>query len=121
MLRVLDLTKGKQLAMLTRNTRFFCSINIDATNILFLLIPMFVLFAAFLVFLSIGCTAVRCRNNEYLNPDWVDPHDWKSDQDPLQQLCPQTQPHEHSAKSEYLRLVNSFFNPDEFRVRSSFI
>lgn len=81
---------------------------------------MFILFTVFLVFLLIGGTIVRCRNNEYLNPDWVDPHDWKGDRDPLQQLCPQTQkcePCEHTAKSEYLRLVNSFFDENKFRVR----
>lgn len=85
---------------------------------------VFTVFLVFLVFLSIGCTIARCRNSEYLNPDWIDPHDWTGDRDPLQQLCPKTQncePCEHSAKSEYLRLVNSFFNLNEFRVRNIFI
>lgn len=70
--------------------------------------------------MTIGFTAVTCRNKEYLNPDWVDPHDWSVDKDPLDNLCPQTQackPCENSAKPEYLRLVNSLFNPKEFRVR----
>lgn len=69
--------------------------------------------------MAIGLPAVRCRNNEYLNPEWVDPHDWTIDRDPLDKLCPQTQackPCENTAKSEYLRLVNSLFNPSEFRV-----
>ncbi|XP_055304634.1 uncharacterized protein LOC129569618 [Sitodiplosis mosellana] len=67
-------------------------------------------------------TAVRCRNTEYLNPEWVDPHDWTVEKDPLNKLCPQTQtgkPCENSAKSEYLRLVNSLFNPSEFRFDES--
>ena len=62
-------------------------------------------------------TAVRCRNSEYLNPEWVDPHDWTVDKDPLDKLCPQAaKPCESSVKSEYLRLVNTLFKPNEFRV-----
>lgn len=54
-----------------------------------------------------------------MNPEWIDPHDWTVDKDPLKQLCPQTEtckPCTNTAKSEYLRLVNSLFNPNEFRV-----
>lgn len=73
-----------------------------------------------LVLFWIGATVVRSHKNEYLNPEWVDPHDWTKDKDPLQKLCPQSdlcKPCEKTFKSEYLRLVNSLFNPSEFRVR----
>lgn len=54
-----------------------------------------------------------------MNPEWVDPHDWTVQKDPLQKLCPKSEPCkpcEITAKSEYLRLVNSLFNSNEFRV-----
>ncbi|XP_031636671.1 uncharacterized protein LOC116349398 [Contarinia nasturtii] len=82
--------------------RAFCFIKVQAVLVLF----------------CISATVVRSRNNEYLNPEWVDPHDWTKDKDPLQKLCPHSElckPCENTVKSEYLRLVNSLFNPNEFR------
>lgn len=74
-----------------------------------------------LVVLTIGlCTAVRCRNKEFLNPEWIDPHDWTTAKDSIPNCEPQStesKPCEPSVKSEYFRLVNSLFNPNEFQVR----
>lgn len=63
---------------------------------------------------------VRCRNKEFLDPEWVDPHDWTTAKDSIQNCGSQStesKPCEHSVKSEYFRLVNSLFNPSEFQVR----
>lgn len=68
-----------------------------------------------LVLFTIVFTVVRCRNREYLNPEWIDPHD----REPVHKLRPQAdlcEPCDNAAKSEYLRLVNTIFNPNEFRV-----
>lgn len=57
-----------------------------------------------------------------MDPNWVDPHAWSNDEDPLSQLCPkseQCKPCDNKAKPEYLRLVNFFFDPDAFRVSLS--
>lgn len=57
-----------------------------------------------------------------MDPNWVDPHAWSNDEDPLSQLCPkseQCKPCDNKAKPEYLRLVNFLFDPDAFRVSLS--
>lgn len=59
-------------------------------------------------------------HNQYMNPEWEDPHDWSADRDPLHKMCPQNspcKPCENTVKTEYMRLVNSLFDPNEFRVR----
>lgn len=69
--------------------------------------------------MTIGFVVVKSNSKQYMNPEWVDPHDWSIDRDPLHKLCPQTEackPCENTAKGEYLRLVNSLFDPKEFRV-----
>lgn len=67
-----------------------------------------------------ACIAISsCVANEYMDPEWIDPHAWSRDDNPLAQLCPQSQPCkpcEQTAQAPYLRLVNSLFNPSEFRV-----
>lgn len=73
----------------------------------------------FLVFSTIGFVVVSCRDHKYLDPQWIDPHDWSKNRDPLDELCPKTEackPCEKTARSEYLRLVNTIFDPSEFRV-----
>lgn len=80
--------------------------------------------AGFLVVLFVCFVVVRCRNHEYLNPEWVDPHDWSADKDSLRRLCSEAQPCkpcEKTAKNEYSRLVQSIFNPQLFRVRFNYL
>lgn len=81
------------------------------------MIIFFILVQVFLVFV----TAVGCHNlnPKYLDPDWVDPHDWSSNRDPLHELCPESdacKPCEKTVRSEYLRLVKTIFDPSQFRV-----
>lgn len=66
--------------------------------------------------LTIGFGVVRCRNHEYMNPEWEDPHDWSQGKESLQ-ICPKC---ERTARPEYLRLVNSIFDPKHFRVCKDF-
>lgn len=71
------------------------------------------------VILSCVLSISTCVENEYLNPEWIDPHAWSNDQDPLSKLCPKSEPCktcEKDAKTEYLRLVNTLFDPSQFRV-----
>lgn len=73
----------------------------------------------FLVILTSGFIVVSCRDHKYLDPQWIDPHDWSSNKDPLHDLCPQNEackPCEKTARSEYLRLVKTVFDPNQFRV-----
>lgn len=58
-----------------------------------------------------------------MDPDWVDPHAWSNDENPLSKLCPKSEPCkqcENKANPEYLRLVNTLFDPDAYRVSVSF-
>lgn len=60
-----------------------------------------------------------CLANEYMNPEWIDPHAWSNDKNPLSHLCPNAvpcQPCEQPAINEYFRLVNTLFDPKKFRV-----
>lgn len=60
-----------------------------------------------------------CLANDYMNPEWVDPHAWSNEKNPLSQLCPNAvpcQPCEQSATNEYIRLVKVLFDRKEFRV-----
>lgn len=75
----------------------------------------------FSVFVIISHFTWTCTANDYMNPEWIDPHAWSDDGDPLTKLCPKSEPCKPCGKDikpEYLRLVNSLFNPDEFRVSS---
>lgn len=65
-----------------------------------------------LVLVTIIFGVARCRNREYMNPEWIDPHDWSLGKESLQ-ICPKC---ERTARPEYLRLINSIFNPSQFRV-----
>lgn len=73
----------------------------------------------FLVFSTIGFVVVAGRNPKYLDPDWKDPHGWSAETDPLAKICPQTdacKPCDQTVRPEYLRLVNTIFDPSAFRV-----
>lgn len=79
-----------------------------------------VIISIFSVCVVVWYFSFECAADDYMNPEWVDPHSWSTDKDPLAQLCPQSEPCkpcEKDARPEYLRLVNTLFNPNEFRVR----
>lgn len=76
----------------------------------------------FLVFLMAGLAVVIAHNHKYLDPQWIDPHDWSRDRDPLDDLCPPRdtcKPCEKTAQSEYRRLVKTIFDPSQFRLDES--
>lgn len=74
-----------------------------------------------LVFLTIGfVVVVRGRSDGFLDPEWIDPHDWSGNKESFREACAKIEsckPCEETARPEYLRLVNSIFNPNQFRVR----
>lgn len=78
--------------------------------------------AVFLLIYHIVWLAQPCLANDFMDPSWVDPHAWTSETSDLPQpdnVClksTQCPPCEQAAKAEYFRLVQSLFNPNEFRV-----
>lgn len=84
----------------------------------------FVFFSVFLqcIFYNIIWLAQPGSAENFLDPNWVDPHSWSVEPNELSKLCPKATPCEpcgSSSNAEYFRLVQSLFNPNEFRVSNS--
>lgn len=77
------------------------------------------LFSAFITLYINFNVLLPCLADQYMNPDWVDPHAWSKERDPLIQLCPESQPCkpcESNAQAPYLRLVNTIFDINKLHV-----
>lgn len=78
-----------------------------------------ILVAVFLLIYHVVWLAQPCSADANLDPSWIDPHAWSTEAPELMKLNPRCTPCQacdQSAKAEYFRLVQSLFNPDEFRV-----
>lgn len=58
---------------------------------------------------------------QYLNPEWIEPHAWAAEKDPLQRLCPQVttcdkECDKRNLEIAFKKLVHNFFAPDKFKV-----
>lgn len=65
---------------------------------------------------------VSSKYEQYLNPDWVEPHAWAAEKDPLQQLCPavaecSTDYDKRNVEVALKKLVYSLFDRSKFVVR----
>lgn len=67
-----------------------------------------------------------CSAHQYLNPEWVEPHAWAGEKDPLQKLCPQQIDCKQSDKQyennlnalvAFKKLVYNLFDRNKFKVR----
>lgn len=75
-----------------------------------------------LVALSTYCVASNVE--QYLNPEWIEPHAWAAEKDPLQQLCPQMpvattcdrECDKRNIEIAFKKLVHNFFARDKFTV-----
>lgn len=62
---------------------------------------------------------------QYLPAEWVEPHAWAAEKDPLQQLCPQTpavaacdiECDKRDLEIAFRKLVHNFFDRSKFMVR----
>lgn len=67
--------------------------------------------------------------DQYLQPDWIEPHAWASEKDPIQQLCPKATVintcdkdcDKRNLEIAFKKLVNNFFSRDKFMVRGHYL
>lgn len=79
--------------------------------------------SAFVLVCCVLCTATDGLD-QYLNPEWIEPHAWGNEKDPLQQLCPQAsvatcdkQCDKRNLEIAFKKFVHIIFGRDKFKVR----
>lgn len=92
-------------------------------NTKFILFKTGTAFVLFCLMLASKTYGVASDVEQYLNPEWIEPHAWANEKDPLQKLCPQApivnmnkDCDKRNIEIAFKKLIRNFFDRSKFMV-----